>query len=290
MQVQPPTDAASGVSDAEALRAGLRMASSGLPAVPQLSTLGSSLVDEAARGDESPIALTDSLLNTPVGLLAALQSGWLVNSTTRRAMSLEQAAALPDAAWESAGALADAGFCFDAHAATAAFQSAAAPPTVGAIADTSIFYTLLYISLGAPSTYSDSSGAGAYLGFDNATHVPPSPRRFVSDLSLWDIYRSQTPLLGLMAPAAVSDIAWSLVAMTQQGGRLPRWPFANRYTDTMEGSHGVLVISDCVAKGQCDIDVAAAYDVVKAAITTQDAEVRSGKRSPSSFRAADFSV
>lgn len=48
-----------------------------------------------------------------------------------------------------------------------------------------------------------------------------------SDLSLWDIHRTQTSLLTLLQPNVSLDIVKSLIRMYQDGGALPRWPIAN---------------------------------------------------------------
>lgn len=94
------------------------------------------------------------------------------------------------------------------------------------------FYTGLYHSLLAPTTFSDANGE--YLGFDNNTHKLSSDaingrvqQAFYTDMSIWDVHRTQFPLLALLYPDVMSDIAQSLVLMYQQGGDLPRWPIAN---------------------------------------------------------------
>ena len=48
-----------------------------------------------------------------------------------------------------------------------------------------------------------------------------------SDLSLWDIHRTQTSLLTLLQPNVSLDIVKSLIRMYKDGGVLPRWPIAN---------------------------------------------------------------
>lgn len=288
-QVDLPTDAAAGVTDAAALAEGLRRSGVHLPPVPP-DAFGRAGAPLPLR-DEPAAALAAALQATPEGLTLALERGWLVRAGAEGEggrLTASELLALPAGAWgapedaESAQAsLLAAGVAVDVAAAAAAFRAArenateAAGAVVGAASsDAAVFYTLLYISLCAPSTYSDSAGGGAYWGFDAALHDAPAPRRFVSDLSLWDTYRSQSAWLGLHVPAAATDVAWSLVTMAAQGGRLPRWPFANLYTGTMVGEHGAVILADCVAKAQCAVDAAAAYAVVKAAITTQDAEVR----------------
>jgi putative alpha-1,2-mannosidase len=53
----------------------------------------------------------------------------------------------------------------------------------------------------SPSTYSEANGD--YLGFDFKVHNVKEeayPFSFVSDLSLWDIHRTQIPWLTLVHP------------------------------------------------------------------------------------------
>lgn len=109
------------------------------------------------------------------------------------------------------------------------------------------FFTALYHALLAPTTYSDVNGE--YLGFDNKVHninqdyaqyadrlvnvagAPRNPRSvppaFLSDMSIWDVHRTEFPLLAMIVPDEMSNVAQSLVLMYLQGGDLPRWPMAN---------------------------------------------------------------
>ena len=118
--------------------------------------------------------------------------------------------------------------------------------------DLAVFYTSLYHSFCAPSTYSNT-GRGSYLGMDGVVRTLTSPQKaFYSDLSLWDIYRTQAPLMSLLLPAAAADVTQSLLLMAQQcGGTLPTWPFASRCADNMAASHGIEVMLDCLLKGAC---------------------------------------
>jgi putative alpha-1,2-mannosidase len=93
------------------------------------------------------------------------------------------------------------------------------------------FYTAMYHSLLAPTTYSESDGS--YLGFDGKVHTVWEEGNYHSDMSIWDIHRSQAPLLILLDPATAVNVATSLLTMYQQGGHLPRWPLANIYTGCM---------------------------------------------------------
>lgn len=87
----------------------------------------------------------------------------------------------------------------------------------------------LYRVFTAPTQYKEP-GRNVYLGFDNKVHQNLAADRFYySDLSIWDIHRTQFPLLGLLAPDVAADILQSLVLMYEQGGDIPRWPLLNGY-------------------------------------------------------------
>lgn len=168
-------------------------------------------------------------------------------------------------------------------------------------------YTAVYHSFLAPTSYSEWDGR--YLGFDWKIHhwkwwnnstqtntkcnigetkanarcsenlIPESS--FVSDLSLWDIHRTQTPWLTLAFPERARDIVESLATMTVQSGDLPRWPFANFDTHCMIGSHGVVVMTDTLVKlcgknlnYSCPFDKELVFKCAKNAVFQQDAQQR----------------
>lgn len=73
----------------------------------------------------------------------------------------------------------------------------------------------VYRAYKAPTNYSEADGS--YLGLDNVVHEQSRPgEAFFSDLSEWDIARTQAPWLALTAPDVSSDLAASLVAMAVQ--------------------------------------------------------------------------
>src|SRR4051812_22637969 len=76
------------------------------------------------------------------------------------------------------------------------------------------FYTSLYHSLLMPPTYDDVDGR--YLGFDGPVHTVDPGHHHYTDLSLWDTYRTQTPLLTLAAPDVAHDVGISLLDDTDQ--------------------------------------------------------------------------
>jgi putative alpha-1,2-mannosidase len=98
----------------------------------------------------------------------------------------------------------------------------------------------------APTTFSEVNNV--YLGFDMQVHtVDQGFENYYTDMSIWDVFRTQFPLLTLLkvTPAALlslsensstqnkpqpdrmNDILQSLVNMYEQGGSVPRWPLAN---------------------------------------------------------------
>ena len=116
-----------------------------------------------------------------------------------------------------------------------------------------VFYTAVYHSLCAPTLFSEvfwlilsreendltneAQVGGMYLGFDGKVHTIASDSEgYYTDLSIWDVFRTQMPFLGFVFPTVMRDIARSLVLMYQQGGDLPRWPLANGYTNGMMGN------------------------------------------------------
>lgn len=116
------------------------------------------------------------------------------------------------------------------------------------------FWTALYHTLIAPSTYSESGGQ--YLSFDRS-NAPPFPvetlgrdvrgDRHLSDMSIWDTHRCWNPLANLLQPDIGLAYARSLVRMIQAGGDLPRWPLANGYTGCMVSNHaGQIILDTCV--------------------------------------------
>jgi predicted alpha-1,2-mannosidase len=122
---------------------------------------------------------------------------------------------------------------------------------VGGAADPSLtqtFYTNLYRGLLMPSLFDDADGR--YLGFDGQVHVVAPGHHHYSDLSLWDTYRSQTPLLELIEPAVAHDVMTSLLDDADQNhGVIPRWVQANIDRGIMGGDSGSATLADGIAQG-----------------------------------------
>jgi predicted alpha-1,2-mannosidase len=75
----------------------------------------------------------------------------------------------------------------------------------------------------------------------------------LSDLSLWDTYRTVHPLYGWLAPASARDSVRSLVAFGAGLGAFPQWPIAIGESGTMIGASAEVVIADALVKGLVDV-------------------------------------
>jgi len=109
------------------------------------------------------------------------------------------------------------------------------------------------------------------LGFDNKVHsLDSNAKGYYSDMSIWDIHRTQVPFLTLIAPEILRDIVVSLIDMFTQGGDLPRWPLANGYTNCMIGTHANIIIADAIFKGITNFDIQTAFKgMLQSATQTQ---------------------
>lgn len=110
------------------------------------------------------------------------------------------------------------------------------------------FYSALYHALLYPNVFSDVNGA--YKGFDNKIHfLGPHQKAQYANFSGWDIYRSEIPLLTLLAPQRVSNMIQSLLNDERQGGWLPKWGYDNDYTGVMNGDAADPIIAEAYAFG-----------------------------------------
>ena len=127
----------------------------------------------------------------------------------------------------------------------------------GSGAQRRIFYTALYHSLLMPSIFSDADGR--YLGFDQRVHTIASSHAVYTNFSGWDIYRSEIPLLAMLEPGRMEDMAQSVVLMYQQGGWIDRWPQINLYTNDMVGSPLSIAVATTWLYGLHDFDIGTAW-------------------------------
>ncbi|GAB3893990.1 GH92 family glycosyl hydrolase [Spirosoma agri] len=123
------------------------------------------------------------------------------------------------------------------------------------------FYTALYHTMIAPSTFNDHNGD--YLGTDKNLYKN-APFTNLTTFSLWDTYRAAHPLLTLLQPRRVNDMVNSMLAIYQQQGKLPIWHLVGNETNTMPGNSAIPVIADAYLKGFTGFDAKLAFDAMKA--------------------------
>jgi predicted alpha-1,2-mannosidase len=120
--------------------------------------------------------------------------------------------------------------------------------TGGSTAQRQTFYTALYHAMLLPEVFDDADGS--YLGFDHRVHRVPAGHHHYTDLSLWDTFRTQTPLLALVAPDVAHDVGTSVLAdADQNAGVIPQWVYADVDTGTMGGDSGTPTLATLVADG-----------------------------------------
>jgi len=108
------------------------------------------------------------------------------------------------------------------------------------------FYTALYHTMIAPSTFNDHNGD--YRGTDKKVYKNADFTNLTT-FSLWDTYRAAHPLYTLIQPKRVNDMMKTMLAIYQQQGKLPVWHIMGNETNTMVGNPGIIVVADAVLKG-----------------------------------------
>jgi predicted alpha-1,2-mannosidase len=137
--------------------------------------------------------------------------------------------------------------------------------TGGSARTRATFYSAMYRSLLHPNVFDDTDGA--YRGFDGRVHVAHGYTQY-ANFSGWDIYRSEIPLLALVAPSETSDMVRSLLADHDQSGWLPKWAFTDVETAEMNGDSADPIIASAYAFGARRFDVSAALRAMVAGATT----------------------
>jgi predicted alpha-1,2-mannosidase len=133
--------------------------------------------------------------------------------------------------------------------------------TGGSDAERRIFYTSLYHAFLMPTVIEDVDHqyqlAGDVVRTSNGW-------RQMSDLSLWDTYRTVHPLYAWLAPESAKDSGRSLVAFGDGIGLFPKWPLATGETGTMLGASAEIAIADATLRG-VDVSAETAWPLLRAA-------------------------
>src|SRR5256886_71066 len=128
----------------------------------------------------------------------------------------------------------------------------------GAAEQRTQFSTALYHTMLGPNLFSDADGR--YRGFDGKVHRAARPQ--YANFSGWDIYRSEVPLLAMLAPEETSDMMASLLRDADEGGWLPKWPVAGGYTGVMNGDAADPILAGAYAFGARGFDARHALDLM----------------------------
>ncbi|MGM9753395.1 MAG: GH92 family glycosyl hydrolase [Candidatus Cryptobacteroides sp.] len=124
-----------------------------------------------------------------------------------------------------------------------------------------IFYTSLYHTMIAPSTFCDVDGA--YRGADGIAREDPGFRVHTT-FSLWDTYRAAMPLYSIFQPERNSDFINTMLQIYLEQGKLPVWHLMGCETDCMVGNPGIPPVADALIKGCPGIERELAYEALKA--------------------------
>ena len=112
------------------------------------------------------------------------------------------------------------------------------------------FYSNLYFAFWHPQLSSDVNGQYRTMTAPN-THgtVKTAPNDHFTSMPMWDVFRSEHPLLILLQPDVASTIASTMLADYTDYGALPKWKYAYIEHGGMTGRHAVPVLADAQAKG-----------------------------------------
>ena len=126
-----------------------------------------------------------------------------------------------------------------------------------------IFYTALYHFMTAPQTYCDVNGD--YRGADHRVHRSASFENLTT-WSLWDTYRAVHPLMTILMPERLPQLAQSLLAIAREQGELPVWHLHGNETYCMVGCPAIPVLADLCLKGVGGFDREEAYRAIRASL------------------------
>ncbi|WP_281987389.1 GH92 family glycosyl hydrolase [Aquimarina aggregata] len=133
-----------------------------------------------------------------------------------------------------------------------------------------IFYTMMYQSMLAPTLLSDAKGE--YKGANDTIAIANGYKRY-DTFSLWDTFRAAHPLYTLLQPERVPDMIHSLLAHYNETGILPVWSMQGNETNMMIGYHAVPVIVDAYFKG-VKFNTNVAYNACKKSAMVNDRQIK----------------
>ena len=123
-----------------------------------------------------------------------------------------------------------------------------------------VFYTAMYHSMIQPSVFNDVNRD--YRGANDQVYKAGNFVNYTT-FSLWDTYRAAIPLMTIIHPEKINDIANTMIGIYQQQGKLPVWHLWGNETDCMVGNPGVIALADIMVKGFDGFDKELAYRALK---------------------------
>ncbi len=123
-----------------------------------------------------------------------------------------------------------------------------------------VFYTALYHSMIEPCMFNDVNRD--YRGSDDQVHKGADFVNYTV-FSLWDTYRAAMPLMTVIHPEKINDIANTMLHIYKEQGKLPVWHLWGNETDCMVGNPGVVAMADILVKGFDGFDKDLAYEALK---------------------------
>ena len=130
-----------------------------------------------------------------------------------------------------------------------------------------IFYTALYHSMIAPSTFCDIDGS--YRGADGETYEDAGHQVYTT-FSLWDTYRGAMPLYSIFQSERYKDFINTMLDIYRKQGKLPVWHLHGCETNCMVGNPGIPPVADAIVKGFDGIDYELAFEAMKASALRPD--------------------
>lgn len=119
------------------------------------------------------------------------------------------------------------------------------------------FYSCLYRAHLFPRLFYEQDAAGKpvhYSPFDGHLHDGV----MYTDTGLWDGYHTIYPLLSLIQPERLGEMAQGFVNAYKEGGWLPQWPHPG-YHGGMGGTHSDVVLTEAILKDIPGLDREAAF-------------------------------
>ncbi|MGP0585324.1 GH92 family glycosyl hydrolase [Paenibacillus timonensis] len=148
------------------------------------------------------------------------------------------------------------------------------------------FYSCLYRTGLFPRIWHEFDEEGRkvhYSPYTGKVHEGP----MYSDNGFWDTYRTENPLLALLAPTILSEILQSWVNVYRESGWMPKWVSPGERSG-MPGTLIDAVFADAFVKGIRNFDVELAYEGLRKHALEQAPQPHLGRKGFSDYAALGY--